>query len=86
MQPETDHLLIVDVAVAPTCQGRDVGTRLLVHAEDVAASLGLPELRLYTNGLFEKNLRPYARVGYRIDREEVLPTLGHAVYMGKPLR
>lgn len=86
MQPGTDHLLIVNIAVAPSRQGRGIGRRLLAHAEDVAASLGLRELRLYTNGLFEENLRLYARVGYRIDREEVLPTLCHAVYMSKLLR
>ena len=85
MQPETDHLLIVNVAVSPAHQGRGYGRALLVHAEESARSLGLEEMRLYTNGSFTDNVNLYKRVGYRIDREEVHPQLGVAVYMSKRL-
>ena len=40
-----DHLLIENLAVAPAFQGRGYGGLLLDHAEHLAASLGLPELR-----------------------------------------
>lgn len=80
-----DHLLIVNVAVAPAHQGRGHGRALMVHAEEVARSLGLGEVRLYTNALFAENLQLYSRIGYRVDREEEHPQLGVAVHMSKRL-
>lgn len=85
MRSEADHLLIVNVAVAPTFQGQGFGRVLLAHAEKVAKSLGHGETRLYTNGSFTDNLRLYGRIGYQVDREEVHPQLGMAVYMSKRL-
>jgi GNAT superfamily N-acetyltransferase len=84
VRPEVDHLLIVNVAVLPTHQGSGYGRALLAHAEDLARSLGVGEVRLYTNGRFTENLKLYQRVGYRVDREET-SQLGVAVYMSKPL-
>jgi ribosomal protein S18 acetylase RimI-like enzyme len=79
-----DHLLIVNVAVSPDHQGRGLGRRLLEHAERLAASLGLPELRLYTNQLFAANIAFYRRFGYVVDREE--PFMGgFTVHMSKRL-
>jgi ribosomal protein S18 acetylase RimI-like enzyme len=85
MVPAPDHLLIVNVAVAPAAQGRGHSRALMAHAEAVARSLGLDEVRLYTNGRFAENVRLYRRLGYRVDREEVHPQLGVAVYMSKRL-
>jgi len=85
MRPEVDHLLIVNVAVSPAYQGHGYGRALLAHAEELARSLGLGEVRLYTNGSFTDNVKLYKRVGYRVDREEVHPQLGVAVYMSKRL-
>ncbi|HTB35474.1 MAG TPA: GNAT family N-acetyltransferase [Reyranella sp.] len=82
---ETDYLLIENVAVAPAFQGRGLGRKLMAHAEQIAASSGFGETRLYTNKLFADNIALYRRLGYRIDREEVL-TIGVAVHMSKPLR
>jgi len=83
--PEADQLLIVNVAVHPDFQGRGFGVRLLKLAEDLANQASLTGTRLYTNRLFEPNIRLYARLGYRIDREEALP---HAVvvHMSKSLK
>lgn len=83
MAPAADHLLIVNVAVAPAAQGRGHGRALLAHAEEVARSLGLAELRLYTNGRFAENVRLYGRLGYGVDREEAHPQFGAIVYMSK---
>jgi ribosomal protein S18 acetylase RimI-like enzyme len=82
--PEADHLLIENVAVLPAFQGRGLGRRLMAHAEAVARSLGLPEMRLYTNRDFAANVRLYLRLGYRIDREEPF-MVGVTVYMSKPV-
>ena len=82
MAPEPDHLLVVNIAVASSAQGRGFGRRLLAHAEQVAATLGLSELRLFTSGFLTANIELYWRTGYIIDREE--PFLGGtAVYMSK---
>jgi len=83
MQPERDHLLIVNVAVRPGFQGRGYGRALLAHAEDLASSLRLAKLRLYTNSRFTENLRLYGRLGYQVDQEEHLPGLGIVVHMSK---
>ena len=66
-----DDLLIVNVAVHPHHQGRGYGTELLAHAESIAAEAGLPRLRLYTNKKYTANLRLYAALGYRVEREEL---------------
>ena len=83
MAPTADHLLIVNVAVAPTYQGKGYGRALMAHAEEVALSLNVREVRLYTNALFAENLRLYSRLGYRVDREEKHPQFGVTVYMSK---
>jgi ribosomal protein S18 acetylase RimI-like enzyme len=80
--PEGDFLLIENVAVAPTLQGRGFGKRLLKHAEELAAATGLKGTRLYTNKLFSANLRLYQALGYKVEREEELNG-GIAVHMSK---
>ena len=58
------YLLLENVAVLPTAQNRGIGTRLLRLAEEHARSLGLSEIRLYTNEAMTENLAYYARRGY----------------------
>ena len=65
-----DHLLIENLAVSPAFLGRGYGGLLLDHAEHLAASLGLPELKLWTNKQFATNIAIYRRRGYTIDCEE----------------
>jgi ribosomal protein S18 acetylase RimI-like enzyme len=79
-----DHLLIENIAVSPAFQGRGYGRLMLDHAERLAASLGLPELRLYTNKLFAANIEVYRRLGYAIYREEPFKG-GYLVHMSKRL-
>lgn len=83
--PEADHLLVENVAVAPAFQGRGFGRRLMALAEDLAVAAGFGEIRLYTNQRFAENLALYRKLGYRIDREEVL-AVGTAVHMSKRLQ
>jgi GNAT superfamily N-acetyltransferase len=77
-----DHLLIENVAVAPSFQGRGFGRMLIAHAEQWAASLGLREVRLYTNKCFTENIQLYTKLGYRLVREEAIAD-GIAVHMNK---
>ena len=86
MEPETDHLLVLNVAVSPHHQGQGYGRALLTHAEEFASSLGLRELRLYTSVHLTENVKLYERVGYKVDwEEEASPHLGVFVYMSKRL-
>ncbi len=81
--PAGDYLLIENVAVLPAWQGSGFGIRLLKLAEELAVASGLLGTRLYTNKLFTENLRLYASLGYRVEREETLNG-GVAVHMVKP--
>jgi ribosomal protein S18 acetylase RimI-like enzyme len=81
---KADHLLIENVAVSPPFQGRGLGSKLMAHAEKVAASLGFREIRLYANKLFAENIRLYRKLGYRVDREEEFKG-GVMVHMSKPI-
>lgn len=68
-QAFTDHLLIENIAVAPHAQGLGVGSLLLEHAYAEARSLGLAEVRLYTNEKMTENLSYYPRRGFaEVDR------------------
>lgn len=62
--PESDHLLLENVAVDPAMQGHGVGSRLLELADERARALDLPEVRLYTNVAMTENLGYYPRRGY----------------------
>lgn len=80
-----DHLLIKNVAVMPSCQGRGYGRKLLAHAEELAAALGYSEIRLYTNERFDTDVRLYLRLGYKIDRTEEFRG-GIVLHMRKPVQ
>lgn len=68
-QPEPGALLIVNLAVHPDFQGQGFGRRLLALAEEIARDAGLPAVRLYTNKLYEENIRLYESLGYHITGE-----------------
>jgi GNAT superfamily N-acetyltransferase len=82
---ETDHLLIENVAVSPAFQGRGIGRSLMAHAEQLAAAMGYGLVRLYTNQRFAENVALYLKLGWRVDREEVV-AVGTVVHMSKAVR
>jgi len=65
LRPSAGHMMLENVAVAPSAQGLGVGARLLRLAEEQAQEQGLPEMRLYTNEAMTENLTYYRRHGYR---------------------
>lgn len=81
---EADHLLVENVAVSPDFQGRGLGHRLMAHAEILARELGFDTIRLYTNQRFAENIALYRRLGYQVDREEVV-SVGVVTHMSKQL-
>ena len=85
MIPEGSCLLIENVAVLPEHQHKGIGESLLQHAETLARSLGLAELRLYTNAAFGANIAFYARRGYEEFQREPLAAGGELVHMKKAI-
>jgi ribosomal protein S18 acetylase RimI-like enzyme len=57
----------------------------MAHVEELAASQGFAEVRLYTNKLFAANVAFYESLGYRVYREEEFRG-GIAVHMSKALK
>jgi N-acetylglutamate synthase-like GNAT family acetyltransferase len=81
--PQARHLLIENIAVRPDHQRRRIGELLLSHAETIARSLQLAELRLYTNAAFISNIEFYARCGFQEFHREPFPAGGVTVHMKK---
>ncbi len=65
LERHADHAMIFSVAVSPAFQGRKLGIALLDFADRQARSWGVPEVRLYTNSLMERNIALYSAYGYR---------------------
>lgn len=65
-----DHLWIDNVAVDPAWQGRGLGRRLLLFAEDEARRHDRPALGLLTNERYVANIAMYERYGYRETHRE----------------
>lgn len=82
--PEDGCMLLDNVAVSPTAQGKGYGRLLLDHAEASARSLGFPRIRLYTQVIMTENQAIYARRGY-IETHRAEEKGLHRVYMQKPL-
>lgn len=64
--------VVENLAVAPNFQKRGIGSTLLRHAEQAAATLGYDSVRLYTNKCFTENIAYYQDKDYRIESEEAL--------------
>jgi ribosomal protein S18 acetylase RimI-like enzyme len=62
--PKPDHLLLDNIAVAPSRQGFGFGRRLLAFAEAEAMRQGYREIQLYTHETMTENQRLYAAIGY----------------------
>lgn len=77
-----DDVLIENVAVDPRFQKRGYGRSMVAYAEQLARDAGLTTVRLYTNQMFQENLRLYASLGYEVEREEALNG-GVAIHMVK---
>jgi ribosomal protein S18 acetylase RimI-like enzyme len=80
-----DELMIVNVAVEPTHQGRGLGRRLMAHAEALAQAASLLATRLYTNKLMIENIALYKKLGYQLEKETHHDLGTIAVHMVKHL-
>jgi len=64
LEEHPGHLLLENVAVLPTEQGKGFGRRLIAFAEQEAARRGMPELQLCTNARLTENIAIYEHLGF----------------------
>lgn len=64
IETHPDHLMLYNIAVDPARQGTGEGRALLDFIEAEALRRELPEVRLYTNVLMDRNIALYAKRGY----------------------
>ncbi|RAI60636.1 GNAT family N-acetyltransferase [Roseicella frigidaeris] len=84
IETHPDHLMLDNIAIEPARQGHGDGRVLLDFVEAEARRRGLPEVRLYTNVLMERNIALYAKRGYA--ETERRQEKGFArVFMAKPI-
>ncbi len=81
------YLMIESLVVLPAHQGQGLGRWMLSFAEQHALSIGLPELRLYTNAKMSRNIRMYGLAGFIETDRQPTPhrTDSIRVYMTKRL-
>jgi len=77
-----DHLLLDNVAIDPSRQGKGLGRAMIAHAEAVARARGHGELRLFTNVLMERNIRLYERLGF-VETHRAMEAQFSRVFMAK---
>ena len=78
------ELLLDNIAVAPSAQGRGLGRKMLEFAERTAVAAGCRFIRLYTNEAMVENLSLYHRIGYSETHRAEEKGL-RRVYMVKPV-
>jgi GNAT superfamily N-acetyltransferase len=83
MIEQEDHLLVENIAVRPDQQGTGLGDWLLGHAEGIARSLDLEEMRLYTNAAFTSNVAFYEKRGYEEYKRGVIVPGTTTIFMRK---
>jgi ribosomal protein S18 acetylase RimI-like enzyme len=64
LYPGDGHLLLENIAVHPSAQGRGLGRALMSFAEQEAARRGLTRMTLVTHEVMTENQAIYARLGY----------------------
>ena len=82
---EGGALLLDNIAVAPTAQGKGYGRALVAFAEAEACRRGNKQVRLYTHVLMTENLALYERLGFR-ETGRVTEKSYERVYMAKQLK
>ena len=84
LMKKEDGLLLDNIAVDPTMQGRGLGKRLMAFAEEEARRQGYDRLSLYTHELMTKNIAIYTKLGY-VETERRIEAGYRRVYMCKAL-
>jgi GNAT superfamily N-acetyltransferase len=64
LEDQSSALLLDNIAVAPSAQGKGCGRRLMAFAEEEARRRGHDAIILYTHVLMTENVALYRRAGY----------------------
>ena len=81
LRPEADCLYVGKLAVLPEMQGKGLGKRLLAIAEETAAVLGLPALRLETRIELTDNHAVFAACGFSRTAEKAHPGFARTTFV-----
>ncbi|RUM26682.1 GNAT family N-acetyltransferase [Rhizobium vallis] len=81
LRPEADCLYVGKLAVLPTAQGEGLGRRLLAIAEETAAALDLPALRLETRIELTDNHAVFAAWGFSRTAEKAHPGFARTTFV-----
>jgi len=81
LRPEADCLYIGKLAVLPEAQGKGLGKRLLTIAEETAAAIGLPALRLETRIELTDNHAVFAAWGFTRTAEKAHPGFARTTFV-----
>jgi ribosomal protein S18 acetylase RimI-like enzyme len=84
LEADGNHMVIDNVAVDPSRQGRGLGRRLLAYAEERARERGISRLRIYTHQKMTENIELYTRLGY-VEYERRTVDGRDGVFMAKRL-
>lgn len=84
-EPETRCMLLDNIAVLRSAQGRGHGRALLQWAEDAAGQAGFSHIRLYTQEVMVENIAIYTRRGY-VETHRATELGLNRVFMKKPLK
>ena len=79
-----DHLLVENIAIHPSAQGRGLGRALMTFAEQEAIRRGLTRMTLFTHEVMTENQAIYARLGYT-ETERRAENGYRRIYMEKQL-
>ena len=81
LRPEADCLYVGKLAILPEAQGKGLGKRLLVIAEETAAALGLAALRLETRIELTENHAVFAAWGFSRTAEKAHPGFARTTFI-----
>ncbi|WP_291384516.1 MULTISPECIES: GNAT family N-acetyltransferase [Achromobacter] len=84
-EPDDGCMLLDNIAVSPTAQGKGHGRTLLQWAEDTARRGGFSRIRLYTQEVMTENIAIYTRRGY-VETHRATEIGLKRVFMQKPLK
>ena len=65
IERHSGYLMLFSIAVSPAFQGAGHGLAMLGWLEGKAREWAVPEIRLYTNALMERNIALYGAFGFR---------------------
>nr|WP_125869686.1 GNAT family N-acetyltransferase [Rhizobium leguminosarum] len=65
VERHSDHLMLFSIAVSPAFQGAGHGLAMLRWLDGKAREWAVPEIRLYTNALMERNIALYGAFGFQ---------------------